>query len=154
MRSAMFVCFLSVVTACSKADTQGAAAAAAETGMSAAAKPAISLSDVAGKWTTRAIDESGALLGTADLLATDNTSGWTLTFPNRKPIPMRVLSVSGDSVTTEMSYESSDHKGTQIRNRAVNLFHGNTMTGTLEAHVVTAGRDSLIHARLEGTREP
>lgn len=152
MRSAMLVCFLSVVTACSKADTHGSAGA--ETGMGAEGKPAISLSTVAGKWSTRAIDENGALLGTADLLATDNTSGWTLTFPNRKPIPMRVVSVSGDSITTEMSYETSDHKGTQIQNRAVNRFHGNTMTGTLEAHVVTAGRDSLIHARLEGTREP
>ena len=119
----------------------------------AATTPTASLSAAAGKWQTRAINEAGATVGTAELQATGNTAGWTLTFPKRKPIPLRVVSVGGDSVVTEAAYESFDHKHAQIRSHAVNRFQGDKMMGTLEAHIQTGGVDSVIHARLEGTRE-
>jgi hypothetical protein len=148
MRSAIVLCSLSFLAGCSKADKPASRPDSAETGMSTA-----SLSAAAGKWQTRAISEAGATVGTAELQATGNTAGWTLTFPKQKPIPLRVVSVGGDSIVTEAAYESFDHKHAQIRSHAVNRFQGDKMVGTLEAHIQTGGVDSLIHARLEGTRE-
>ena len=94
-------------------------------------------------------------MGEAELLATADTSGWTLTFPKRKPIPVRVVAVAGDSVVTEAGpYPSTTVKGAQIRTRAVNRLQDGKLIATLEARYTMAGRDSVLHLRVEGTREP
>jgi hypothetical protein len=74
--------------------------------------PTISLSDFAGTWDTRATDSAGTLVGDAKLLATSDSSGWTLTFPHQKPIPVRVVAMGGDGVVTETGpYASTRIKG-------------------------------------------
>jgi hypothetical protein len=130
-----------------------------ETGSSAgaetAAAPTVSLSEFAGKWKTRALDEKGTLMGEADLLATADTTGWTLTFPKQKPIPVRVVAVGGDSVVTETGpYPSTRVKGGQVRTRAVNRLQDGKLAATLEAHTTVGAHDSVLHLRVEGTREP
>ena len=73
-------------------------AAAAST---AAAEPGatISLSDIAGKWKVRSTDEAGGTPVEVELVATEDTSGWTMAAPGGKPIPVRVVAVAGDSIT-------------------------------------------------------
>jgi hypothetical protein len=120
-----------------------------------ASPPAVTLRDFAGKWKTRATDERGRVIGEAELLATADTSGWTLTFPRQKPIPLRVLAVGGDSVVTEAGpYPSTSMKGVQVRTRAVNRLQNGKLVANLEGHYTMGGRDSVIRARVEGTREP
>lgn len=159
MRPAILFCSVAILAGCSKPDNRDAATAGADTGMSAGAEtatsPTISLSDLAGKWQTRATDETGAVVGEAVLLATADSSGWTLTFPKQKPIPVRVIAVAGDSIVTETGpYPSTRRKGAQITTRAVNRLQDGRLVATLEVHSRLAGRDSVFHLRAEGTREP
>ena len=159
MRPALLCCFTALLAGCSPPDNRDAATSGADTGMSAGAEaassPTVSLSDFAGKWKTRATDEKGTLVGEADLLATADTSGWTLTFPKQKPIPIRVIAVAGDSVVTEAGpYPSTRVKGAQIRTRGVNRIQDGKLVAMLEGHITVGGRDSVVHLRVEGTREP
>lgn len=158
MRPAILLCSVAILAGCSKPDNRDAASAGVDTGMSVGSEtttPApVSLSDFAGKWNTRATDESGAVVGEAELLATADTSGWTLTFPKQKPIPVRVVAVAGDSVVTEAGpYPSTRVKGAQIRTRAVNRLQNGKLIVTLEARSTIGGRDSVMQLKVEGTRE-
>jgi len=98
-----------------------------------AASATISLAD-AGKWKIRSTDEAGGNVVEVELLAMADTSGWTLTGPNRKPIPVRVSAVAGDSIVTEAGpYESFLRKGVQVRTRSVNRLQNGKLVGTIEA---------------------
>jgi len=93
MRSAIVLCSLCFLASCSKTDGHSGRSPSAETGMAGAAdtaatSPAASLNAVAGKWQTRAISEAGSTLGTAELKATADTTGWTLTFPSAEADPL------------------------------------------------------------------
>ena len=60
----------------------------------------------------RTMDEDGGNVLESEPTATADTSGWTLTFPNRKPVPVRVVAVDGDSIVTEAGpYESPPPQG-------------------------------------------
>ncbi len=64
--------------------------------------PAISLADLAGKWSMRGMNEArDNTLVTYELNATVDTSGWTIVFPNRRTVPVRVGAVAGDSVVID-----------------------------------------------------
>ena len=90
-----------------------------------------------------------------ELVATADTSGWTLTAPKRKPIPVRVTAVSGDSIVTEAGpFESLILKGVQVTTRAVYRLQGGKLVGTTEARYAMGGRDSVAHRPTEGTRTP
>jgi len=122
----------------------------------APATPAtISLADLAGKWKMRSTDESGGNVVEVELVATADTSGWTLTGPNGKPIPVRVVAVAGDSVVTEAGpYESFIRKGVQVTTRTVNRLQDGKLVGTIEARYATKGGDSVARRPTEGTRAP
>jgi hypothetical protein len=149
-----------ILAACGKPEDRAAEASSGrETGAAGVATPEpsamISLADFAGKWNTRAMDEAGTVVGEAELLATADTSGWTLTFPKEKPIPLRVIAVAGDSIVTEAGpYTSARHKGAQIRSRAVNRLRNGKLVATVEGRYTVGGRDSVVRVRVEGTREP
>ena len=113
----------------------------------------ISLADVAGKWKLTSTDEAGGNPVEVEMVATADTSGWTLTVPNRKPIPIRVVAVAGDSIVTESGpYESFIRKGVQVRTRSVSRLQGDKLVGTLEARYATKSGDSVSQRRTEGTR--
>jgi hypothetical protein len=159
MRSKIVLCSLFFLAGCSKTENQAAGSSGAGTsredaGDTAATSPRALLAAVAGKWQTKAISEAGATLGTAELKATADTTGWTLTFPKQKPIPLQVVAVGADSVVTAAQYQDFENKKAQIRNRAILRFQGDKMVGTLESHILVGGSDSLIHAQVEGTRQP
>jgi hypothetical protein len=127
------------------------AAASPETARSAE----ISLADVAGKWKLRSTDEAGGNVVEAELVATSDTSGWTLAVPKRKPVPVRVIAVAGDSIVTEAGpFESFIRKGVQVTTHTVYRLQGGKLVGTIEARYSVGGRDSVAHRPSEGTRVP
>ena len=131
-------------------DTTAAAPAAP------AAPAPISLADVAGKWAVRTMAESGdSTLLSYEMVAGADTSGWSFLFPNRKPVPMRVVAVAGDSIVTEAGpFESVLRKGVQVRVVNVTRLQDGKLVGATTARYATRGPDSVAHLRFEGTRAP
>jgi hypothetical protein len=160
MRHVVTCCCAAVLIGCAKtekqpeADTTAAAAPAAEAAPAPAAK--LSLADVAGKWTVRTMAETGdSALVTWELAATPDTTGWTMTFPKRKPIPVRVVAVDGDSMVMEAGpFESALRKGIKVRTHSVTRLQDGKLVGATVAHYATSGPDSVRQLRLEGTRAP
>ena len=78
-----------------------------------------------------------------------------MTFPNRKPVPVRVVAVAGDSTVTEAGpFESFIRKGVQVTTRTVNRLQDGKLVGTIEARYATKAGDSVAHRPTEGTRAP
>ena len=121
-----------------------------------AAPAPIALADVAGKWSVRSMSERGdSTLVSYELVAAGDTSGWSLNFPKRKPIPMRVVAVAGDSIVTEAGpFESVLRKGVKVSTNSVIRLQDGKLVGTTVAHYATSGADSVRNLRLEGTRAP
>ena len=151
-------CCAALLAACGKRDT-GAADTVADTVAAAPATAApapLSLSDLAGRWNVRAVPETGDTTPTTFVLnATADTTGWTMTFPGRRPIQTRVVAVGGDSVLTETGpYESARRKGVRVTTRVAWRLEGDRLVGTSTARYVTTGPDSVLRLRSEGTRAP
>ena len=162
MRCFPLICATAILAGCGKparraADEHAAMDTGAQAGPAAQAAPApaatISLADIAGKWKTRTTDESGSLVE-AVLNATADSSGWTMTAPKRKPVPVRVAAVAGDSIVTESGpYESFILKGVQVTTRTVSRLQDGKLVGVTEAHyALKGGRDSVARRPSVGTR--
>lgn len=151
------LCCAAALGGCTKAEKQPATDTAA--GVAATpvtpAPAAISLADLAGTWRVRGMSETGeSALVTFEINATADPSGWTFNLPNRKPIPVRVTA-AGDSIVTEAGpYESVLRKGVQVTTRGVMRLEGGKLVGTTVARYATAGPDSVLRIRTEGTRTP
>jgi hypothetical protein len=140
----------------SQATTDTSAGAVAAT-TAAPAPAALNLADVAGKWNVRAVPESGSDTTPTNyvLTATSDTTGWTITFPNRpQPVPVHVM-VAGDSVVTMSGpYESVRRKGVQVTTESVARLQNGKLIGMTVAHYKTTKADSVLHLRTEGTKAP
>jgi hypothetical protein len=147
---------LALVGCSGPADKPSEKAEAEATGMAEAPPAAISLGDVAGTWSVRSTvrgDESQVV--TYDLTATADRSGWSITFPGREPIPVRVVAVEGDSIVTETGpFESALRKGVQVNAQVVTRLQGDKMVGTTIARYEVSGPDSVANLDFEGTRKP
>ena len=159
MRSFVLFCCTALLAGCGKSENQTAddrtAMDTAAVAPATPAAPPISLADVAGKWKIRTTDEAGGTPVETELTATADTSGWSLAAPKRKPIPVRVVAVAGDSIVSESGpYESFILKGTQVTTRAVYRLQGGKLVGTTEARYALKGHDSVAHRPTEGTRVP
>lgn len=120
------------------------------------ATPTIALADVAGTWTMHAMNAAGdTTLVTAQMLATDQMEGWTFTFEGRDAIPMRVLSVDGDSIVTEMGpYPSALRESVMVTTRSVVRLQNGELEGSFDAHYETTSADSVLMGRMHGVRAP
>ena len=155
MRRFAFFCCAAILVGCGKSEVQPARDTTAVAPATPASRAAISLADIAGKWRLRTMDEAGGNVVESELTATVDTSGWTLTRPNRKTVPVRVVAVGGDSIITEAGpYESALRKGVQVRARMVLRLQEGKLVGTTEARYTMRGRDSVAHRPTEGTRAP
>jgi hypothetical protein len=159
MQRFVLICTAAVLTGCGKpADRAPQDQASMDTAASAQATPmaapAISLADVAGKWKMRTTDEAGGSAVETELNATADSSGWTMTAPKRKPVPVRVVAVGGDSLVTESGpYESFILKGVQVKTRTTSRLQDGKLVGTTEAHYkLKGGRDSVAKRHTVGTR--
>jgi hypothetical protein len=149
-------CTALALIGCAKTDDQAATDTAAGTVAATAAPAPISLADVAGRWTVRAVPETGDTTAVVSQLnASADTTGWTMTLPNRPPIATRVVLVSGDSIVTENGpYESVLRKGVQVRTRSVMRLRDGKLVGNTVARYTTTGPDSVLRLRIEATRTP
>lgn len=105
----------------------------------------------------QSVPESGSDMSptTYTLTATSDRSGWTIAFPNREPIPMTVTAVEGDSIITEAGpYLSARRDNVQVRTRTVLRLEGDRLVGRTRARYETAGADTVLVLRTEGTRMP
>lgn len=148
MQRFAFLCGAAILVGCAKTENQAGTSAAPP-------PPAINLAQVAGKWTVRAMPEQGdSTLVTYQMVATANTSGWTLTLPGRPIMPMRV-SVAGDRFIAEAGpYESVLRRGVQVSTRSSGRLQGGKLVGTFVAHYSVQTADSVLRGRFEGTRAP
>lgn len=149
MSRAALLLVLPVVFACTKKDE----APATDTSVAAAA-PAPA--PYAGKWSFNVMPEGrDTVLTTYVLDATADQTGWTMTFPGRDPIEVRVVSMSDDSVVIEAGpFESAVQSGVRV-----NLTHtplhkdGDKLVGSTIVHYDKKTADSVITLRQEGTRQ-
>jgi hypothetical protein len=144
------------MAACSKGDqakdTTTPAAAAAPT----PAPAAFSLADAAGKWAIRAVPESGpdTTATTYTLTSTADTTGWVADFPSGLKVPIHVM-VSGDSVMTKTEeFSSQRRKNMKVWSEGFFHLQGGKLVGTTIAHYKTAGADSVLRLKTEGTKMP
>lgn len=134
--------------------TGGGEQAESEMADAAAMPAAISLADVAGNWDVQTLAAaSDSVIVQYQLTATDNMDGWTITLPEREPMPLRVLAVEGDSIVTEVGpFPSVLREGVMVTARSVSRLQEGRMTGTVTAHYQTTGADSVVTMRMRGRR--
>jgi hypothetical protein len=115
----------------------------------------ISLDDVAGTWSMRATSEAGDTVPSFELVATADQSGWTIHFPNRPPVPVRIVTVAGDSIIAEAGpFESVIRPGVQVSTHYVYRLQDDKLVGSGVARYQTTEPDSVLRIRSEGTRAP
>ena len=150
--AALFASAALIVTACSR----GEEAAKTDSPASAptpAAPAAISLASLAGKWnqTTKA-EGSDSVLVKSEVNAGADANSWTITLPNRQPLPIKVT-VDCYSIMTAMDpYESVLRKGVQVTTHGVLRLVDGKLVGTTIARYSPAGADSVVRLRTELTR--
>lgn len=115
----------------------------------------INLADVAGNWTVKAMPESSdSVLLTYTLHATAADTGWTMTLPGRKPMAVQVMTMGDSIMTTVPTYESALRKGQKVSTNGVMHLTGGKLMGNTVAHYQTTKPDSVVHLRMEGTKNP
>ena len=115
-----------------------------------------SLADLAGTWNIRSKVEGSDKEIAYDLVATADESGWSIKFPDRDPIPVRVVAADGDSIVYEAGpFESVIRKGVQVKNsRVVARLEDGKLLGKTTARYEVTGPDTVAHLTFEGTRAP
>lgn len=115
----------------------------------------INLADVAGNWTVNVMPATGdSVILTYVMHATAADTGWTITFPKRKAMPITVMAMADSLMFSAGPYESALRKGQKVS--TVGYFHLNAgkLSGTTTAHYATTKPDSVAHLRMEGTKAP
>jgi hypothetical protein len=114
----------------------------------------LSLADVAGTWSIQAMPEtSDSVLVAYEMTATDNTEGWTVTFPGRDPMPVAMVAVEGDSIMVDLgSYQSALRDNVMVSTQSVVRLQEGEIIGTFVARYETTGADSVLRGRMRGTR--
>jgi hypothetical protein len=136
--------------------TPGAAAAGTTATSATASAAPMKLSDLAGRWEMRSVADSGkdTTAVTYTIVAKADSTGWTVNYPNRKPVPMKIVAMAGDSIVTEAGpFESVRRKSVQVRTHNVLRREGDRLVGTTVAHYKSKGADSVMTYRSTGMRE-
>lgn len=116
--------------------------------------PSVSLADMAGTWNMRTLNMAAdSVLVTYDIFATNDVSGWTLTFPGRDPIPVRVIEVAGDSVVLDAGpYASALQQGVTVSTRFDMRLQGDSLAGLITAIYNMPQGPTTVPLRVRGLR--
>lgn len=155
MRPFAWLAVAAALTACARGDDAAADSAAASPPAMAPAN--LTAADVAGTWSVKGMAESSdSTLITYDLTATNDTTGWSITFPSGQKVPVQRVMFSGDSVVSDVGpYDSQIRKGVRVRGvRSVSRLQDGKMIGRTVARYDTKSADSVLTMRTEGTRKP
>lgn len=150
MRPFSLLCAALILAGCGGSENREAAGMAD----SASTEPELTAADLAGTWNMKATSITGdSTLVEYTLNATADPSGWTVTFPGRDPMPVKVETLSNDSIVTVIGpYESVLRQGVMVTTRSVSMLMGDRLAGTFTAHYQNAGADSVLQGRSSGTR--
>ena len=145
------------VAACAKKEEPAKDTSAAMSPAPAPAPaPTMALADVAGKWQFASTPMAGKDTSPTKfvLTATADTTGWTMTFPDKQVVPLKV-SVSGDSVQlVSGEFNSQRRKGTKVKTETSLRMQDGKLAGMTTAHYMTKGADSTLQLKSEGTKMP
>ena len=145
------------VAACAKKEEPAKDTSAAMSPAPAPAPaPAMALADVAGKWQFASTPMAGKDTSPTKfvLTATADTTGWTMTFPDKQVVPLKV-SVSGDSVQlVSGDFNSQRRKGMKVKTETSLRMQDGKLAGMTTAHYMTKGADSTLQLKSEGTKMP
>lgn len=146
-----------LLAGCAKSDRAAKDSTATAAAVPAPAPaPALTLADFAGKWQVRSIPETGKDTSPTNyvLTATADTAGWLITFPSGVKVPVHVT-LSGDSVMEKTGiFASQRRKSMKVMTEGSMTLQGGKLVGTTVAHYSTAGPDSVLRLRTEGTKMP
>ena len=154
-RAALLSSTILLVAACAKKEEPAKDTAAAMSPAPAPA-PTLALADVAGKWQFSSVPMAGKDTSPTKyvLTATADTTGWTLTFPDKQVVPVKVT-VSGDSVQlASAEFKSQRRKGVKVKTETTLRLADGKLSGVTTAHYAKAGADSVLQLKSEGTRAP
>ena len=156
MRAVTSCCITLLLIGCGKPADKPEDTAVGEAPAVEAVPAGISSADLAGTWNVRSTLDGSDKVITYDIATTEDGSGWTLTFPGRDPMPLRLIANEGDSVVWEAGpFESVVRKGVQVRNsRTVARLQDGKLVGRTTATYEGKGADSVATLTLEGTRAP
>ncbi len=159
MRSFALVSIAALLAACVKTETStpvdtGAAAMAPAPAAAPAAAP-IDLKSVAGKYRVTSRGQAPeTTVVTYELNATGDTTGWTITYPNRAAVPVRIVSVSGDSIVAETGpFTSVRRAGVPVTTRTTYRWQNGQLVGTTVAHYDVKGPDTVRVFVIEGVKK-
>jgi len=156
-RAALLSSTILLVAACAKKEEPAKDTTAAMAPAPAPAPaPTLALADVAGKWQFSSVPMAGKDTSPTKyvLTATADTTGWTLTFPDKQVVPVKVT-VSGDSVQlASAEFKSQRRKGVKVKTETTLRLADGKLSGVTTAHYEKAGADSVLQLKSEGTRAP
>lgn len=125
-------------------------------GMTAGARgqqpKALTMADIAGVWDARTmVGPKDSVVVTDVLTITADGKGWTMAFPNRtEAVPVRVMSMAGDSVDTDAGpYPSVLRTGQMVTVHMMVHFKGDSMWGTALAYYASGDK---VNLKVAGTR--
>ena len=109
----------------------------------------------AGNWTVEVMPEAqDTVLVTYDMVATNDQSGWTTTLPGRETQAVRIVSISGDSVVSELGpFQSVLRPNEMVTTHTTLRPEGDRLVGTTIARYPTTGADSVTILRVRATRK-
>lgn len=109
----------------------------------------------AGNWTVNVMPEArDTVLVTYDMVATNDQSGWTTTLPGRETQTVRIVSISGDSVVSELGpFQSVLRPNEMVTTHTTLRPEGDRLVGTTIARYATTGADSVTVLRVQATRK-
>ena len=149
-----------LLAACAKSDAPKVDTAAASAPAAAPAPPPapapLALADVAGKWEMKASPASGADTATTvtTFTTTADTTGWSMTLPGGKVVPLHVVAAGDSVVTTSDVYSSVRRKGQKVHTVSTLRLANGKLEGTTVAHYHVTTADSVLALKSEATRKP
>jgi hypothetical protein len=109
--------------------------------------------NAAGVWNNKyMLGPKDSVIATVTITVSADQKTWSMQFPDRPAIPVRVVATGGDSVVTEAGpYPSTKRTGQSVNLRAVSHYNGDHMTGTFEAHY---SGGLVVQGKTDATRTP
>lgn len=149
MRRILALCTVLAV-ACAKTDQPADTTAAAPA--TPPAPPAITASDLTGTWDMKTMPvDRDTVLTTGTMTSTGAADGWTMTLGNSKtPIPVRIVSIAGDSVISETGqFNSAVRRGQKVSIHSIQHLRDGRLTGVVHAKY---GNGDTATFRVEATK--
>lgn len=156
MRFAALAGSVALIVGCSTKEAPPAADTTAMAAPAPAAAPAApaSLATFAGTWNVNVKPEGQDTVVATYVLNTTDSTAWSFAFPKGKRVPMKVMSVSGDTVITETDwFDSSVRPGLKARSNVKSWMQDGKLMGKNVVHYQTTGADTLRIFDTEGTKQ-